>query len=229
MKSYRLSSLSERIAAVAISAVLVLCMAVLVLLLRADPVSFIICMLASLLVAAGLGFYVLNLFKAACIPHQEDVLLEVKGYPGTFVLLADAVCLETAAVKTGPVTTRTLIFTDANGQVTASVPTFFTANQGALAEPLAMELARELDLSFKATLEPWEYDKEKRKEHQKELALAEKKARKEKLQALKAKILRKPEAGKPTPDLSEEVSVPDGIFEEQSSDGINYDALDDEK
>lgn len=228
MKIHRLSSFSERICAVIISTISLFCMAFLLLLLRSDLLSFIICMIASVLVSLGLGFYVLNLFKSACIPHQEDTLLEIKGYPDTFILLGDVTCLETVSVKSGPVTTRSLIFTDRNGQVIASVPTFFTANQGAQAEPLAMELAAELGISFKATLEPWEYDKEKRKEHQKEVAMAEKKARKEKLQALKAKILRKPEAGKPAPDLSEEVSVSDRYFE-GSSDGINYDAMDDEK
>ena len=226
MKKYRLSSAAERTTALLICFVLIVCMVFLLALLRGDMLSFIICMLASVLVAAGLGFYVWNLFKAACVPHQEDCILEVKGFPDSFVHLSDIVSLETVAMKNGPVTTRALVFLDGNGQVAASVPTFFTANEGAQAEPLAMELAQVLGISFKATLEPWEYDREKRKEHERESALAEKARRREKVQALKAKILRKPEAGKPAPDLSEEVSVLD---ENLGSDGINYDALDDEK
>jgi hypothetical protein len=126
-------------------------------------------------------------------------------------------------------TTRNLVFTDAGGQVTASVPTFFTANQGAQAEPLAMELAQALGIDFKPTLQPWEYDREKRKEHEKELAQAAKAERREKLRALKAKILRKTGAGEPAPvNSEEEMSVADAM-EDMGTDGINYDALDDEK
>lgn len=228
MKTFRLSSAAERIAAVVISLILIACMIFLVFLLRTDLLSLIICAVASMLVSAGLVFYVLNLYKAACLLYKEDMILEIKGYPDSFVHFSDAACLETVAVKNGPVTTRNLVFTDIHGQVTASVPTFFTANQGAQAEPLAMELAKELGIAFKGSLEPWEYDKEKRKEHEKEAAQQQKQERREKLRLLKEKILRKTGAGEPTPIPSEEVSVSDGILEEES-DGINYDAMDDEK
>ena len=228
MKNFRLSSVQERISAVAISVILLSFMSLLLVLLRNDLLSFIICMIASLLVSAGLVFYVMNLFKAACIPHQEDQILEIKGYPGSFVHMNEVVCLETVAVKNGPVTTRTLVFTDANQQVIAAVPSFFTANAGAQAEPMAMELAKVLGISFKASLEPWEYDKQKRREHEKEVALAEKAERKKKIRALKAKLLRKSEADKSAPSPSEDVAVFENSFEEVS-DGVNYDALDDEK
>ncbi len=228
MKNFRLSSVQERLSAVIISVILISFMSFLLVLLRNDLLSFIICMIASLLVSAGLVFYVMNLFKAVCIPHQEDQILEIKGYPGSFVHMNEVVCLETVAVKNGPVTTRTLVFTDANQQVIAAVPSFFTANSGAQAEPMAMELAKVLGISFKASLEPWEYDKQKRREHEKEVALAEKAERKEKIRALKAKILRKSEAGKSAPSPSEDVAVFEKSYEEVS-DGVNYDALDDEK
>ena len=39
------------------------------------------------------------------------------------------------------------------------------------------ELAQALGIAFKPTLQPWEYDKEKRKEHQAELNQAEKEER----------------------------------------------------
>ena len=226
MKTYRLSSAAERAAGLLISLLLVLCMVFLLRLLWGDLLSFLICAIACLLVAAALGFYTANLFKAACIPHQEDIIMEVKGYPDSFIYLSDAATLETAAYKNGPVATRTLVFRDAAGEVTATVPTFFTTNQGAQAEPLAMELAQVLGIAFKPTLEPWEYDNKLRKQHQKELAEAEKAARAEKFRSLKAKLLRK---GKPTEAASslseEEVSV----MEETESDGINYDAMDDMK
>ena len=148
MNQFRFSSPAERVSAAVISAVCVACMAILVFLLKGDLFSFIICMLASVLVTAGLGFYVLNLFKAACIPHADTMTLEVKGILDFTVQLSDAICLETAGMKTGPIVTRSLIFTDETGQTVASVPTFFTANQGAQAEPLAIELAKALGISI---------------------------------------------------------------------------------
>ena len=89
-----------------------------------------------------------------------------------------------------------------------------------------MELAEDLSLTFKPTLEPWEYDKEKRKEYEKELAIAEKQKRRETLRRIKAKLLRKQEADESAPVLSEEEHFD---FEPEETDGINYDALDDEK
>jgi len=229
MKNYRLSSASERIAGLGISAIMLLCMMVLVIALSGDFLSFFICLICCLLVAAGLGLYVANLYKAACVPHPEDGKLTVKGFPDYTVDLSEAVSLETAAYKNGPMATRTLIFTGSKGDVVCSVPTFFTVHQGAQAEPLAMELAEALGLTFKPSLEVWEYDKQARKEHQKQLAEEEKAARREKQQALKAKILRMTGAGVPAPAITEEEK---SNFEEPEygdSDGINYDALDDEK
>lgn len=226
MKTYRLSSAGERTAGLLISLILLLCMAFLLRLLWGDLLTFVICAVSCLLVAAGLGFYLINVFRAACIPHQEDILMEVKGYPDYFVYLSDAASLETVAYKNGPMVTRTLVFRNASGEVTATVPTYFTSNQGVQAEPLARELAEVLGIAFKPSLEPWEYDKQLRRQHQKELAEAEKTARADKFRTLKEKFLRKGKAAEATPALSEEeVSV----TEEMESDGINYDAMDDMK
>lgn len=230
MKKYRLSSVSERIAGVCISGIMTLCMVALVIVLSGDVLSFLICLLCCLLVAAGLGLYVANLHKAACVPHPAERKIAVKGFPDYSVDLSEAVSLETAAYKNGPMATRTLVFADAKGEVVAAIPTFFTANQGAQAEPLAMELAQVLHLTFKPSLEIWEYDKEARKEHQKQLAEAEKAARIEKFRALKAKILRMAGAGSmPTPTTPKEEKSDADDLEILESDGINYDALDDEK
>ena len=225
MKIYRLSTAAERIAAVLISVILILSMILLCGLLSGDALSLIICTLCSLLVSAALVFYVANILKAAVIP-QEGGILEIKGIPDTTAPVSEAVSLETAALKTGPVATRTLVFRDAAGEVVASVPAFFTANQGAQAEPLAMELADAMGLAFKPTLEPWEYDKKLRKQHMKELAQAEKERRRKKFRALKNKLLRRTEPAEADPVPSEEEGF---VFEADSADGINYDALDDEK
>ena len=229
MKIHRLSSSAERITAVCICAVLILCMAFLVIALSGDFFSLVICLLASLLVCAGLIFYVTNLFKAACIAHCVEKKLEIKGFPDYTVDLSEAVCVQTAPYKNGPGATRTLVFTDGKEEVVASLPTFFTANQGAQAEPVAMELAKDLGISFRATLEPWEYDPVKRKEHLKEVSEKEKAARKEKFRAFKAKILRMTGAGEPAPIKPEEEESYLDAVEEVNTNGINYDAMDDLK
>ena len=225
MKIYHLSSTAERLVAVLISVILILSMILLCCLLSRDAFSLVICILCSVLISAALVFYVVNLMKAAVIPNTDGILT-VKGIPDIRVNISEAVSLETAAMKTGPVATRTLIFRDAAGEVVASVPAFFTANQGAQAEPLAMELAEAMDLTFHATLDPWEYDKQLRKQHMKEVALEEKEQRRRRFRALKNKILRRAEPVETDPIPAEEEDL---ICEPTADDGINYDAMDDEK
>ena len=226
MKTYRLSSLSERLTALLICAVMIAFMAFLCIALWGDLFSALICILASVLVCCALIFYVVNLLKAAVAARPEEQVLEVKGISGYTVSIASAVTLETAGIKTGPVATRSLIFRDAQGEVVASVPAFFTASQGAQAEPLAKALADDLHLTFKPTLEEWEYDKAARKEHQKQQAQKEKEQHRKNWQSLKEKFLRKAKTEQAAPAPSEEEH---SVFEPEVTDGINYDALDDEK
>lgn len=228
MKKYRLFTAAEQISGILISLILVLCMVFLVFALRGDLLACLICIPACLLVAAGLGFYMANIFRAACIPHPEAGTLEVKGLPDCTLSMEGVVSLKTMAYKNGPVTTRTLVFSDRDDNVVHAVPTFFTAAQGAQAEPLAIALAQDLGLAFQPTLESWEYDREKRKQRQKDLAQEEKARRKARFRALKAKLLRKPEAGEPAPGLREEEPSRWDSKEAENSDGINYDLLDDE-
>ena len=89
-----------------------------------------------------------------------------------------------------------------------------------------MELAAAAGIDFHPTLEPWEYDKEQRRQHMKELALEEKEQRRKKLRALKNKILRRTEPAEAGPVPSEEEDL---IVQDGNTDGINYDAMDDEK
>ena len=229
MKTYRLSSAGERIAGVTISAILILFMAFLLYALRSDPLALIIVAIAALLLCAVLIFYMMNLHIAACTPDAENKKLFVRGFPDYTLDLSQAVSLETVSYKNGPVATRILVFSDENGETIATLPTLFTIHEGAQAEPLAMELAEILGLAFKSSLAPWEYDKEKRKEHEKEVAQAEKEARRAEFQVLKAKILRKAKTSKPVPASPEEETPIEGNIIALESDGINYDALDDEK
>ena len=226
MKTYRLSSPGERLTALLISAVMIAFMVFLCIVLREDPLSLIICILASVLVCFALVIYMVNLLKAAIKPRSDEAVLEIKGIPDFTVSIAGAVTLETVGIKTGPVATRSLVFRDETGETVASVPAFFTVNQGAQAEPLAKELAGVLGLTFKPALEVWEYDKAARKEHLKEVARAEKEQRRQNWRRIKEKLLRKAKAEPAAPAPSEECI---SIFEPADQDGINYDALDDEK
>ena len=122
---------------------------------------------------------------------------------------------------------RRILFLGDEGNVVAAFGTFFFAHRGAQAEKLAMQIAEDMDIIFTPSLPAWEYDPELRKEHEKEVAAKEKAARKAKFQALKNKLLRRPNAEESAPSPLEEDGDID-LFEGES-DGVNYDALDDEK
>ena len=111
----------------------------------------------------------------------------------------------------------------------AAVPTFFTSNRGVQAEPLAQQLAEALGLTFVPTVEVWEYDKQARKAHQQELDAAGRAARKARIAALKKKIFRTVEAQETAPVIPEKKVSEWKDADSETCNGINYDALDDEK
>lgn len=219
MNSFRLSGPGERTAGVLVSAGMLTGMVCLVISLRGDLLACLMCAAAGLLLAAGLGLYVANLLKTACIPLGREKL-KIQGISEDILELSGAVCLETVPQKNGPVARRMLVFTDAQGAVVASVPTYFTRNQGAQAEPVARDLAAAMGLRFRPSLEPWEYDPQARKERQARQQAQEKATHRETLRRLKEKL-----SGRKAQNLSEPVTS-----EEQKDpmdSDINYDALDD--
>lgn len=229
MRIHRLSSAAERISAVIVTVVLVLLMGLLLYAFRREPLTLMLTGLAVLLVAAVLAFYLMSLFRASCRADTQKKELAIRGVPNDSVDLSQAVSVKTIPCGTGPISTRALIFSDSKGDPIATVPTFFTARQGAQAEPLAAALAQELGLNFQPSLEPWEYDKKQRAEHEKEAARAQAAARKEKLRALKEKIF-PGMAAEPSVPASPEEDLPiQGDVSDLESGEINYDALDDEK
>lgn len=227
MKKHYLSSPADRIAGAAVAAAFSVMMVFLIFLFSKDILSLIIITSCVILVAAVLFFYVLNLYKAACISLPKEKKLLVHGFPDCTYDLSDAVSVQTVSYQSGALATRTIVFYNADNDMIVSVPTFFFSRQGVMAEPVAMKIAAELDLAFIPSLEPWEYDKALWKKHQAEVAEKEKEARKANFQALKNKLLRRPNVQKTAPSPAEE-NIDLDLFEE-SSDGINYDALDDEK
>lgn len=223
MHTYQLSSSSERIAGAVMSLFIAIIMGLLVWLLRKDTLMLIILVMVGILVLVMLSLYMANLFRSACAPKPEEQTLEVAGLIGCRLDLKEAKSVETRPMTSGPVTTRVILFTDAKGNALETVPTFFTVHGGAQAEPVARDIARDLGLTFKENLEPWEYDSKARKEHDAAESAERKAARREKLARIKAKFSSgKAKADvKPAPAPEEEKE----IFE----DNINYDALDDEK
>lgn len=195
MQEFRLSTARERIVGLVFSVLAIVCMGVLLYALRSDLVILFMTAVGVVLITAFLLIYMIGVTKAACIPDRENKKLIVKGVRDRKLDLSTAVLLETIPVKSGHSTSRALYFSDAEGKIVATVPTYFTSKQGSLADPMARELAAALGLEFRANVPEWYYDKQKRIEHDKEEAQREKeeaKARREKkIKARREKLLKK--------------------------------------
>ena len=186
MKKFQLSTPAERVKGILFALVSMVAMVILLFALRNDLVILILCALGVVPVVIILTIYVLNVAKAACYPDAEHKTLRVAGFRERSIDLSKAVCLQTITVKSGHVEGRSLAFTDAEGGVVAIVPTYFTSNRGVLAEPMAMELAKELGLEFQSNVPAWEYDEKAREEHEKEVAQQQKEEAKQRREARKA-------------------------------------------
>ena len=174
MKKFRLSTPAERIAGISFTAVMIICFGVLLYALRGNTGLLIASGLGVLLITVILCIYVVSVLKAACIINAETKIMEVQGLSNYTVDLSNAVLLQTLPRKSAQTTIRVLVFSDADEQIVATVPTMFTHKQGILADPMAKEMAEALGIAFKQNVPEWEYDKEKFKEHQKEEAAREK-------------------------------------------------------
>ena len=187
MKTFPLSTPAERNAGIAFSVAISAVMLLLLWALR-DNTGLLVCTgLFVLLVISLLVVYVISVRKAVCIPHPEQKKLEVRGLPNRMLDLSTATTLETVAVKNGQSEGRMLVFSDAEGNVVTTVRTYFTSQRGIQAEPMSIELAKALGLQHHANVPDWEYIPEKRKEHEKQVALEQKQAAKERA-AARAKL-----------------------------------------
>ena len=188
MKEYRLSSPEERLAGISFSVVMVIVFGILLFTVRGNLTMLITCTLAVLLITVLLGFYVLSVLKAACVLDPKAKTMEVKGFPTYTVDLSGAVLLQTLPRRSGHTSVRCLVFSDTDDKIVAAVPTLFTYKQGVRAEPLAMEIAKELGIEFKENVPVWEYDKEEMKKHLAEENEKEKAASRAKRQAFLDKL-----------------------------------------
>lgn len=189
MKQYRLSSPGERIAGISFSILISICFIILMIVLRHNIPILICCGLCVVLLVPLLGFYVANVLISVCSIDLNTRQMEVKSFPSYSKDLSNAVQVQTVAKSGNHSTVRALVFTDAEENVVAVVPTLFTYRQGVLAEPLAIQIAKDMGISYKESIPAWYYDKQKLKEHLAEEAAQEKAERKAKRDAFKKKLM----------------------------------------
>ena len=191
IKEFQLSTIKERILSVCFCVVMIAAMGALVYALRNNTMLLILCGLFGLLLSALMIISVTSMLKAKCIVNAETKTLDVKGNPSYTKDISSAVLLQTMAKKNSQATTRMLVFSDAEENVIATIPTLFTSRQGILAEPMANEMAQFLGIDFQANVPAWEYDKEAYEQHLKDEAERKKAERKERQEMRKKKLLYK--------------------------------------
>lgn len=194
MKKYPLSTASERAGGIAFSVLMTAVLALLLYAMRGNLTIFLMTAFGVILVIVILALYVLNVTKAAVVYDPNAGTLRVLGFRERSIDLDKVACLQTITVKSGHVESRSLAFTDAEGQVVAIVPTYFTSKRGMTAEPMAKGMAADLGIAFQANVPEWEYDEEARKAHEIEVAKQQKedaKKRRAAKAALRAAKLRK--------------------------------------
>lgn len=194
MKTYPLSTPSERTAGIIFSVIMTVALGLLLLILKEDLVVMLLTAAAVAVVVFILVLYVLNVTMAACVYDPDTNTLKVHGFQERTIDLTKVTYLQTITVKSGHVEGRSLAFTNSEDEMVAIVPTYFTSNRGVLAEPMAKKMAADLGLKFIANVPAWEYDEEARKAHEIEVAQQEKedaRKRKEGKKALMQAKIRK--------------------------------------
>ena len=194
MKKYPLSTKAERIAGIAFSILTIAVLGLLLYALRSDLTILLLTSVGVAFVVVVLVLYMMNVTKAVIVYDPEGRTLKVQGFRERTIDLNKVACLQTLTVKSGHVESRSLAFSDAEGNMVAVVPTYFTSKRGVAAEPMAKTMAADLGIDFQANVPEWEYDEEARKAHEIEVAKQEKedaKKRREAKGALRVAKLRK--------------------------------------
>lgn len=194
MKKYPLSTKAERIAGIAFSILAIAVLCLLLYALRSDLTILLLTSVGVAFVVVVLTLYMMNVTKAVIVYDPEGRKLKVQGFRERTIDLNKVACLQTLTVKSGHVESRSLAFSDAEGNMVAVVPTYFTSKRGVAAEPMAKAMAADLGIEFQANVPEWEYDEEARKAHEIEVAKQEKedaKKRREAKGALRVAKLRK--------------------------------------
>lgn len=196
MREFQLSTPKERLGGISFSVVMIACFGLLLYAVRKDPMLLAFCALGGLLLTVLMVFYIVSILKSRCILDPAAKQLQVLGNPTYTRDLSTATLVETLPRKNGHATTRVVVFSDAEGEIVAIVPTLFTYKQGALADPMAREMAEALGIEFRANVPAWHYDKEAFKQYQIEEAEREKRERAERRERLRKKLLYRYRKGK---------------------------------
>lgn len=191
MKEFPLSTSKERLVSVSFCAIMVIAFGILMYALRNNTMLFVLVALGAVPLTALMVFSVISLFKSTCFVDKEKMTLEIKGFPSYTRDISNAVLLQTISRRSGHSMSRALIFTDAEEQIIAAVPTLYTFKRGLQAEPMAKEMAAYLSIEFQANVPAWEYDKDAYKQHLKDEAEQDKKDRKERIARRRQKLLNK--------------------------------------
>ena len=194
MKKYPLSTKAERIAGIAFSILAIAVLGLLLYALRSDLTILLLTSVGVAFVVVVLVLYMMNVTKAVIVYDPEGRTLKVQGFRERTIDLNKVACLQTLTVKSGHVESRSLAFSDAEGNMVAVVPAYFTSKRGVAAEPMAKAMAADLGIDFQANVPEWEYDEEARKAHEIEVAKQQKedaKKRREAKAALRVAKLRK--------------------------------------
>ena len=194
MKKYPLSTKAERIAGIAFSILAIAVLGLLLYALRSDLTILLLTSVGVAFVVVVLVLYMMNVTKAVIVYDPKGRTLKVQGFRERTIDLNKVACLQTLTVKSGHVESRSLAFSDAEGNMVAVVPAYFTSKRGVAAEPMAKAMAADLGIDFQANVPEWEYDEEARKAHEIEVAKQEKedaKKRREAKAALRVAKLRK--------------------------------------
>ena len=191
MKEFPLSTSKERIAGISFSIFLIFGFGALLYVMRNNTMLLTLSSICAVALTVLFIFYIISITKSTCFVDKEKMTLEVKGFPSYTHDISQAVMLQTVSRRTGQTTTRALVFTDAQEQIIAFVPTLYTFKRGLQAELMAIEMAEYLGIEFHANIPKWEYDKEAYQQHLKEEAEQAKKDRKARWEHRKKKILNK--------------------------------------
>jgi ABC-type amino acid transport substrate-binding protein len=105
---------------------------VLIFALRNDLAIMLAVCAGVALVIIILALYVINVGRAAVIYDPQSSTLRVIGFQERHIDLNKVARLETIPMKSGHTQSRSLAFTDIEGDVVAIVPTYFTSKQGIL-------------------------------------------------------------------------------------------------
>ena len=191
MKEFPLSTKTERLVGFFFSVIMILCFGVFIFAVRNNTMLLVLVALCVVPLTALLIFSMISITKSTCCVDKETMTLEVKGFPSYSRDISSAVLLQTISRRSNHSVSRALVFSDAEENIIATVPTLYPFKRGLQAEPLAQELAAYLGIEFQANIPAWEYDKEAWKQHQIDEAEAAKAERKERIARRRQKLINK--------------------------------------